>query len=1169
MRLHSFFAALLPVALVACSAELPAPEVFTVQPNTAFNGEDTLVTIGGRAFYPQVEVDAVQTGEGDINAGFAARLVSGSETVAELVSTGLIDFEHLQAVVPAGVEPGLYAIEVQSPAGRIGRLDGAFTVTNTRADHLDVDVDLLVYEVFDTAWVDIAVVDGNDARVLSDLPIELVVQGEGGAVLAGFEPTGMEQVEVDLDASAVRGNLGLDGRARIGVQVGTPGTTTIKVRTTSDDAGVADGEVRLLWEPGSELSLDIELPEDDFVATAGVPFTAELSLRDQFGNPVYGETEVVLLRNRCETWVDAVSVSGVTPVSVTLREATGTAACDTDALLSVSGPSGESERVEVRAGAVDHFDVVVNPSEVVAGAGVLNIFVTPVDRYGNLAAGAGTSLTLTESNGELLNASCVGTTPIFCTATPLKAGGELVLSVVDTLGTAGSSNPHTVLAAEAQTLSAAFDATALTAGEAALLRVDARDAYGNAAVVAGEAQVTVDGAAVPCEARESDDEGRAVLACTFTEATDSLVASVAVDALTTQTDAVRVDNGPLALAEVSLGSASVGAGEPVTVALRGTDAWGNPYLVQDDAVVELYDDTGTLSVDSVALGGTGEASLVASVTAAGSTVVHVAQGGEELGASEPLQVVPGAAADLVIVASSPWAFVGDEVTLRVEARDAWGNPSPTEAVATLSSTVDDPVELSLSTGSASVVRVYASSLTDALGAEADGLGSATRELVVARDCGEGSPIPAIAFGEESTAIACADADEQAVVSVSLAGSTGSQPVARGLVALGNEPVDALSGAQLALDGIGRHAVSAFVVDTAGCGAQRTAEAWVGLPDGSPTGPLQLATSAAVLPVATGTAVLTVDDVRDCAGDVAAGETLFARVDRGELPGLTATGAGLSVTTDTAGDAAFTLDLSDVRSGGPARVWLTTANGSAAASVPLLVSGDLKKPQVVRVAPSGLLAAATDRLTVELTEPMLASSVVPGAFRIDGPVSIGIAEATLASDARFVELVLATPVDPADGTFSAVVTRELRDLTGNRLDGTYTGESYDFAVQLGAVPAPADGPEACSVDRERFRPDGDDGPEDEADGASLLWSASAASGERLLEVLTADGNRVRADVLVSASLGQSWWWDGRDDSGRVVPDGLYTLQVSLRDEHGNEVYGCAADTRVDNGARRER
>lgn len=427
-----------------CSVDLPRPQPVSVTPAWGYNGEDTLVTVVGRHFYPQIEVDATGGQRAEVNAGYRVWLEGTGAFALPLTGVALTDYEHVQAVVPAGMEPGVYDLVVEGPTGRTGAIVDAFTVSPTRADRIVVDSETVVYEVNETGWLDVALVDPAGERVLTDLEVAVALSGEDGPVAATFAAGGLEDQQGFATGLGIRGRLGEDGAARVGLSVHTPRTVSVVVSAVDLDSGVAEGLLKLLWEPGSELVLDLALPTAPFAATAGQPFPVDLTLLDQYGNPVPEASELVLLRNACGTWVDALEVHGSGRLDVTLETATGEADCLVDRILSVSGPPGESPEVTVAPGPLSAFEVEVSPTTVTAGEQELNAFVTPVDAFGNLVAWSGT-LTVEDTLGGVGEVDCVPGPTTWCRVQPLVAGTEVRLLVEDQDGMAGTSNPYTVL----------------------------------------------------------------------------------------------------------------------------------------------------------------------------------------------------------------------------------------------------------------------------------------------------------------------------------------------------------------------------------------------------------------------------------------------------------------------------------------------------------------------------------------------------------------------------------------------------------------------------------------------------------------------------------------------------------------------------------------------------
>ena len=125
---------------------------------------------------------------------------------------------------------------------------------------------------------------------------------------------------------------------------------------------------------------------------------------------------------------------------------------------------------------------------------------------------------------------------------------------------------------------------------------------------------------------------------------------------------------------------------------------------------------------------------------------------------------------------------------------------------------------------------------------------------------------------------------------------------------------------------------------------------------------------------------------------------------------------------------------------------------------------------------------------------------------------------------------------ADGTYR--VTFRIMDAAGNGPVGRWNVvvDTQAPAVTVGASPA-------------LFSPNGD-GNADRAvaDRTVMAWtSAEGASG--ILRVL--HGGTIVRQWAVAGRPGGRVGWDGRDSTGRLVPDGRYTVEADVRDAAGNE------------------
>ncbi|GAA0588146.1 flagellar hook assembly protein FlgD [Craurococcus roseus] len=68
-------------------------------------------------------------------------------------------------------------------------------------------------------------------------------------------------------------------------------------------------------------------------------------------------------------------------------------------------------------------------------------------------------------------------------------------------------------------------------------------------------------------------------------------------------------------------------------------------------------------------------------------------------------------------------------------------------------------------------------------------------------------------------------------------------------------------------------------------------------------------------------------------------------------------------------------------------------------------------------------------------------------------------------------------------------------------------------------------------------------------ATLRLPAAGAAKEAQIAVLDANGKAVKTDTVALGAGAAEWAWDGRDSSGKRLPDGAYSFVVSGRDAGG--------------------
>lgn len=1140
---------------LACQADLPEPELDGFDPSVLYNGEQTLVIVRGRHFYPTPRVQAVPSAEAPVDAAFALRLDGDDASVT--LAPRWRSVESLEVTVPAGLAVGSWDATLIDPAGRSVSTPDAITVSDVRPDRLVLEISPPVAEVNQPVSLGISVVDTFDRLVPTPLPVRVAVEGAAAGVQFG-DALGA-QVPLD-DGVGVRGLLGLDGRAAVPLTLSVPGQVTVAVAQHGDDA-VRGDRGAALWLAGSELRVEIGLPNPDFETTAGETFPVSLRLRDQFGNAVDNTRQAVVVRDTCGAWVAPVTIDGPTQVDATLTRATDATGCLENRIEVVSGPPGSSELVRVLPGPADALRVIVAPTRVVAGA-ELGVFVLPTDAWGNQADWSGSVRLIRDSAAGVGDWECSSGVPVFCTVRPRRAGSSLFLQVDGFDGVTeltGRSNGFSVSAGPFSTLAVASAGPAV-AGAPFVLSVSPTDEFGNpvdALAVGGESLVAsragepgfacTPGLVTPTELR---------LNCIATRAGAGAVTLVHPDTGATATVPLTVAPGPLSRVDVVSDGTTVVAGESLSVHVSGEDAWGNAV---SSGTVDLASSEEPGASAVVTLDGAGVGSTRIVLERAGTTYVTGSSGGVEIGRSSAVLVSPAAPERLRLTVGAAWAWVDEVVDLRVEAVDPFGNRAPVDAPVTLSTASGEGAlpSLALNNGVAVgpiswVVPVDVEVIT----ALAAGLSGDSDPFVVVAACA-GRPAPTIVARGSADERACTDADGTANYLVSV-GSPGAN---RWLASVdGGVPVDArLPGFGVSTHGVGRHRLDVIAVEPDGCAGEASVDLWTGPDDGRPVGPLTVSLArdtAGVADPATGTVAVTITDIVDCTGDPATGAPVVVRVDRGRVERATPTGSGLTVTADAFGSGDFTWSFLDASTGGDALVRVVAGDGAAAGAASLVAVGDLRRPRVWDQSPLGAYLELIDSVTLAFSEALLPQSVSPSAFEVAGPVvmPIAVTAAALGADGRSVEISVSPPIDPALGQFVVQARPQLRDLAGNRLDGGFVGAASTWGGPIG-TPGTPPSLVSCGVDVPRFRPDGDDGLGEEADRVLFSWSASSTPTWWMISVYS-DNTLVRREWRTPAGPTDAWLWDGRDSAERVQEDGVWELRVSADDGFGNRSAPCA-------------
>jgi hypothetical protein len=1156
------------IAVVGCQAPvLPAPTVSSVEPAFGSRQESTSIVVYGSNFWPSVHV-APGNGDTEIDSAFDVWLVgpTGAPGRHRAASVRWIRSTRLNATVAPLLEPGVYDVEVEGPSGRSGTGAHAFTVTSSRAEELVLDAPP-VWKVTQDAIVDLKLLGSDGVVVPVDVDVTLTIDEESPARLAS------ETMTAEDDGHVLRGTLH-QGEGAVTVTSEVPTTVTLSL-APEGDSEILDDTLVLVFEAGDDQHISIHFPDDVPPAqiVAGEPFDMVAELVDDLDNRVLGSSASVTLKTACGTWISDVEIADgradfqVTPTRVTTPEV-----CPEETVVVQRGPenSPPSEGFQVLPGEVHHFDVDVTdiPAGGARAGDTLTIVVEPVDRYGNTAVWSG-ELTIVANTGGLQDvADCAPSLEgqLVCPRLVTVAHPAVQITATGGNNTAGTSGAFPVGPEDLPAMLVVAGPPMATAGIPFDADVDVQDQYGNPI---DAASLTADAFALGDEMGDATClftnylvDGGIRFSCTMTVARPAASLFAQVDLVTGTAPAFAVVNGPLDTVTLTAPS-TVGAGAMFTITGAGTDAFGNPYILQSDPVVALTDDLGTLSITQIVLGADGTVANAATLTKAGATLIRASQLGVELGVSGAVQVVPGPGAAIALHPTVPWGFAGEPFVVSIVALDLFGNVADWEGDVLLSSlktAAPDALVTVVDGFGEGTFTWLTHAIEDSLVAQAPAF-SASLKVTVASDCGVLGPVADLTFAGFDEAVTCLDpVSGTAEVTADLAGSTeGAEPVVGYVAGVLGQPglFDVLPTLDLTVVGAGPVTVGGLVMDEAGCGAEVFGTAWPGPDDGSAVGPIGLSSTASEIAVVD-SVTIDVSDVVDCHRLPASFAGIHVRSTAGTLSGPVATGAGLEIFLDVTGAGSCGLDTAGGLQNSVAEVHAWVDSGAAGGVLSLPVVGDDVQPVVVAQSPSGATLTEVDEVRLTFSEAIQSAVVVPASFDIVGPIATTVVDVTLEAGDTEVVLALGPPADGTAGSWSVGAIAGVVDLAGNPLSGTWGPVLADYDGAFGDL-APAVVPLVCTaVDPAWmwFRPDGDPGPGVEADVLTLTLDAQAAPAWWVLDVFAEDGTRRFHDRFVPLGAHDTLVWNGRGFDGVVVPDGVWTLEVTPDDGFGNRAAGCS-------------
>ena len=1155
---------------LACAPAPEPPRVDAVSPDWGWQGEDTTVTLTGAAFFPDVQVSTYEADAGEVDVNFQVWIETPTPTALTFVQ--LLDYGTLAAQVPAGLDVGLYGLRVVTPSGLSDTLPDAFSVTETRADHLTIGLSDAAFDVNESGTLELRLEDPDAEPVAQAMQVEVRATSALGASGIRFGEGLGDQVPTE-DGVGIRGTLGPDGAAMVLVSSTVPDDVLFTLSPV-DDAVVDSDSVLVSWEPGALTNVEIVLPSANFRATAGEAFDVDLLLYDRDGNQLGPQAAEVILFDACGSYSQAIDLSAPGPWTVEL-----VTACPENTLHTVGlyMEDGVSAPFPVLPGPQAGLAVTAYPDPVVAGSGLLLVQVDGVDFYGNIVSGAVGSVTLTDSVGGLDPSRGVGTQScgsfddgrLFCTASPRVAASGVVIHARDSLGFVGASDPLEVLPDAPAEVTVSVSSLTLVAGDPFGISVGVYDAWGNAIEVdAGGSEPVV----------LTDDTGS--LACSYDGPVGSEVAYVCTVTRTDPGDVIGarvlgldafapgaypIVNGALGEIEVELFSATYTAGVQFTVHFTGFDAYGNLYTVPTSgAGFDLTDTTGTISPVLAYFDADGDTSISASITTAADDVrILASQAGILRGESPDFNVLPGQMAGFEVVVD-PWLDVSADATVVISPVDAYGNVVPTyDQLVEVTSSLGlcEPAE----TDTFTVGRVALGLVCPNVGlqdtllvTDSSGFAGMSDPFdVLDLGCADG-PTADLLLDRDTEVVACLTSGEASVV----ADATGSVAGASALAVYHLVDDDGRayrgSSATRSFDytSTGTRRITAVAVDTRACASEASGLVYIGEDDGTPSGPLSLSSRA--VSVATGGSTTVDVAAYDCAGDVAIAGTLLVRSDLG-VPAGTATGTGLEVVLDASGAAAVDWSFPTGYSG-EATIYFGTESGSALGALAQTVSGDSVRPQVVSVSPTGAAEGGVESIEVVFNEAMRSLSVVADAFALTGPDGDQGFAVTLSDDGTVATVTPDLELDAGAGEWTLTLSDALRDLAGNRLSGDFSGGAAAFVTAFGDVAEDLPVVSSCAVDTGRFRPDGDPGSVRDAETFSVTPTTSSAPYRWWMMVERQDGGRVRSLRVDGSETAVTW--DGRGDDGRVVDSNTYVARLYAEDAYGNSREMCASGVAVE-------
>ena len=1251
--------------VAACSDQRLESRLDAVTPLVFPRSDPTELTLSGY-FIPEIDV-SLTLGEVRNNADFSAWIVlkaaeSSDDEVGQrfaLESVQFVDENEITVVTPRNIPAGVYGIELEDPRGVPVTLSQVIelTVKEDPPDHvsLTADTDHLVADDEDALRLDLRTLTRR-GDVYPWAGGHVTVWIDGGNAYFYKHTLGNASEPVAGETREIQGTLDDEGTGSVYVRTAIVDNFWVRVESEDLPHGTSDGAFHVVVEPADLAGFDVRFrgadPTNDGMRTLTAGEGAEVKITAVSENnaviPSYDDTLSVFdtTGEPVDTGGQAVSmVNGLWNGQVFFTRATGEDYYLQLVAVSETGKVGMSEPFIVVPAQPEA--LVVNAELGTGGDQIgvgefFSISVSSEDDYGNVIALAEDDLPeLTDDTGTLECASVQHIAGLIryedCVITQARSE-NVIHGELD--GLEGDSQTFEVMPSEAVAL-VLSPISDVIAGVPFSLSVFVEDEYGNRVTDVGGTVDVVD----------QPEDGEAELSNVTVELVDGygerddlvltravdktvLIASLSARDLSGKSNEFAVQPGPAKSFGFRIPS-EVTAGEAALGRITAFDANDNVVVDFTSDKIILTDSTTSLSDYSFGAFENGEADFSFTPVTAGSDIMLMAQDvySSAQGTSESFVVLPGAVDSLLVSGIRDVLWDDRPFDLEVTAMDAYGNVATGfEGEATVndehsSLAFADGTEGPLNIGPFIQGRWRGSVMLTAVEDE-------NKIRVRVNDQGKDA-----ATGLSSTfSVYDLDCAEPPSISLSMDGSTDneyvslclpvrpggdaqasfsveqetSSPIYRYIWSFGDatwESGDDLSAVAHSYSTPGRYEVEVAVIDEHRCGAVDSGIVYVGLGDGSPTGPMTLSpdNDEVISGETDGTQRVGFSvEALDCSGDaiqIRYSMTVLSTLGTLQVPGGDSdnNAPGVQFLYDPRDEgSAFHVDFSDVRQGNRARVFVSYGADQAVGWSEIRVTNDTRPPYVVDVSPDGYYDGLLEDIQILFSEPMrnpdglLESLDIRVESATSGPLTF---TRTLDDSQRLLTLSLDTPLSlgdvPDDITLTLPSSRGAPsfadDPEGNRLDGDWDGdaedEGDDFSTSIGnlTIMPPEGGLSACYFSPQVFSPDGQDGtsvgeedsvtlyvdgglsrhvvalgvearPAFKAETVSWMWQNAALLPKSLFRRMFPLREPVREWPLPidNGGLIEVFTWAGRDQDEVILPNDEYELYLWSVDDQGNRV-----------------